>query len=148
MADAIVVVNAGSSSIKFSLFVNRNRDLELEVRGQTEGIYTTPHFVAKRHDGAVVAEKSWPEGTSLGHDGALDHLVAFLRGELAGDHLIGVGHRVVHGGPDYAGPVLVNGGVVASLEKLVPLAPLHQPHNVAPMRRLLERAPELPQVAC
>jgi acetate kinase len=148
MADAIVVVNAGSSSIKFSLFANRGRDLELEVRGQAEGIYTAPHFVAKKRDGAIVAEQSWPDGTKLGHDGALDHMVAFLRGQLAGDHLMGVGHRVVHGGPDYAGPVLVNAGVVASLDKLVPLAPLHQPHNVAPMRRLLDRAPELSQVAC
>ncbi len=148
MANAIAVVNAGSSSIKYSLFLNRGRDLELEVRGQVEGIYTAPHFVAKRRDGATSSEKTWAEGTKLGHDGALDYLVAFLRSELAGDHLIGVGHRVVHGGIDYSGPALVNADVVAALEKLVPLAPLHQPHNLAPMRRLLDRAPELPQVAC
>jgi acetate kinase len=95
-----------------------------------------------------VAEKSWAKGTRLGHEGALDHLLAFLRAELGTDHLVGVGHRVVHGGLDYAQPVVIDDGVMAALEKLVPLAPLHQSHNLAPIRRLLERAPQLPQVAC
>ena len=148
MADAIAVLNAGSSSIKFSLFLTRGGELELTVRGQVEGIYTKPHFVAKKPDGTVAAEKSWTEGTKLGHDGSLDHLVAFLRTELAGDHLIGIGHRVVHGGLDYTQPVRVDAGAIAALEKLVPLAPLHQPHNLAPIRRILERVPDLPQVAC
>ena len=148
MADAIVVLNAGSSSIKFSLFVARRAELELELHGQVESVYTTPHFIAKRHDGATAAEKFWAEGSKLGHDGALDHLVAFLRAELADDHLIGVGHRVLHGGLDYKGPVRIDPGVATALEKLVPLAPLHQPHNLAPIRRLLDRVPDLPQVAC
>ena len=148
MADAIVVLNAGSSSIKFSLFVISGNELVLDVRGQVEGIYTAPHFVAKRLDGTKAAEKSWPDGAKLGHDGALDHLVAFLRSELADLRLVGVGHRVVHGGLDFTQPVRVDAGVVAALEKLIPLAPLHQPHNLAPIIRLFERLPELPQVAC
>src|SRR5262245_12964646 len=148
MADAIAVLNAGSSSIKFSLFVTRGGELELELHGQIEGIYTMPHFVVKRRDGVKTAEKSWAEGSKLGHDGALDYLVGFLRSELADDHLIGVGHRVVHGGLDFKGPVLVNAVVTTEIEKLVPRAPLHQPHNLAPIRRLLDRVPELPQVAC
>ncbi len=148
MADAIAVLNAGSSSVKFSLFVARSGDLELHVRGQIEGIDAAPHFMAKGRDGAPTTEKSWPAGTQLGHDGALDHLIGFLHAELAGDHLVGVGHRVVHGGPDYAQPVVVDATVAAALEALIPLAPLHQPHNVAPIRRLLERAPDLRQVAC
>jgi acetate kinase len=148
MADAIAVVNAGSSSIKFSLFVTRSSDLELELHGQIEGVYTKPHLIAKRHDGATAAEKAWAEGTKLGHDGALDYLVSFLRSELAHDHLTGVGHRVVHGGPDFKGPVLVDVGIASRIENLIPLAPLHQPHNLAPIRRLLDRVPELPQVAC
>ena len=148
MADAIVVLNAGSSSIKFSLFVARRAELELELHGQVESVYSTPHFIAKRRDGTTAAEKFWAEGSKLGHDGALDHLVAFLRAELADDHLIGVGHRVLHGGLDYKGPVRIDAGVAAALEKLVPLAPLHQPHNLAPIRRLLDRVPDLPQVAC
>ena len=148
MADAIAVLNAGSSSIKFSLFLLRGEELALDLRGQIEGIYTAPHFVARDAGGRALAEKSWGEGAELGHAGALDHLVAYLRERLAGDRLIGVGHRVVHGGLDYTRPVRLDAGVLRTLEKFVPLAPLHQPHNLAPIRLLLERAPELPQVAC
>src|SRR5262249_20423162 len=148
MTDAIAVVNAGSSSIKFSLFVTGSNDLTLELHGQIEGVYTTPHFIAKRHDGTTAAEKSWPEGLKLGHDGALDYLIAYLRSELAHEHLTGVGHRIVHGGLDFKGPVRIDARAVKGIEKLVPLAPLHQPHNLAPIRRLLDRAPNLPQVAC
>lgn len=151
MAGAIVVLNAGSSSVKFSLFqVRGEREVALEggVRGQIEGLYTAPHFVALDPAGVVVAEKSWSEGARLGHDGALDHLFAFLREALAGDRLLGVGHRVVHGGMAYAQPVRVDAGILAALEELVPLAPLHQPHNLAPIRLLLERMPALAQIAC
>jgi acetate kinase len=146
--DAIAVLNAGSSSIKFSLFAESGGELELKARGQAEGIYTNPRFAAKDHRGAVIGEKSWGDGTRLGHDGALDHLVAFLRSELSGQKLVGVGHRVVHGGLEYSKPVRVDAKLLLALEKYVPLAPLHQPHNLAPIRTLLERAPELPQVAC
>ena len=148
MADAIVVLNAGSSSIKFSLFLARGADLELDVRGQIEGIYTAPRFVAKGRDGATKSEKSWGEGTKLGHEASLRHLMDFLRQELADDRLVGVGHRVVHGALDYREPVRLDANVLAKLEKFIPLAPLHQPHNLAPIRALLGAAPELPQVAC
>jgi acetate kinase len=148
MADAIAVLNAGSSSIKFSLFLARGADLELDVRGQIEGIYTAPHFVAKGPDGATRSEKSWGEGTKLGHDAALRHLIDFLKGELADDRLVGVGHRVVHGALDYREPVRLDAKVLATLEKFIPLAPLHQPHNLAPIRALFAAVPELPQVAC
>jgi acetate kinase len=148
MADAIAVLNAGSSSIKFSLFALRGAELALTHRGQIEGLYTAPHFVAKDPAGKVEAEKSWGEGVKLGHAGALDHLVAFLRERLAGNRLAGVGHRVVHGGLEYTRPVRLDGGVLLALEKFVPLAPLHQPHNLAPIRLLLERLPDLPQIAC
>ncbi len=148
MSNAIIVLNAGSSSIKFSLFFERGETLEPDVRGQVEGLYTTGRFVSKAPDGAVKAEKSWPAGLKLGHDGALDHLIDHLRSELAGDRLIGIGHRVVHGGMAYTQPVQVDEAVLKVLETFVPLAPLHQPHNLAPIRRVLKRAPELPQVAC
>ena len=148
MADAIAVLNAGSSSIKFSLFLARGADLELDVRGQIEGIYTAPRFVAKGRDGATKSEKSWGEGTKLGHDAALRHLIDFLKGKLADDRLVGVGHRVVHGALDYREPVRVDAKVLATLEKFIPLAPLHQPHNLAPIRALLAAVPELPQIAC
>jgi acetate kinase len=148
MPNAIVVLNAGSSSIKFSLFMERNETLELDVRGQVEGLYTAARFVSKASDGTLKAEKSWPAGVELGHDGALDHLIGYLMSELTDDRLIGIGHRVVHGGLAYTQPVRVDAEVLKELETLVPLAPLHQPHNLAPIRRALERAPELPQVAC
>ncbi len=147
MHDAILVLNAGSSSIKFSLFAVHGGDLQLDCRGQIEGIYTRPRFAARDAAGATLAEKAWDEGARLGHDGALAHLLEFLRGELADYRLAGVGHRVVHGGLVYTQPVRVDAGVLATLGKFVPLAPLHQPHNLAPIRTLLERAPDLAQVA-
>jgi acetate kinase len=146
--DAIAVLNAGSSSLKFSVFADRSGKLELSARGQTEGLYTAPRFVAKDRDGKTLAEKSWGEGVKLGHEGALDHLVAFVRAELGDQKLVGVGHRVVHGGLEYSRPVRVDARILSALEKYIPLAPLHQPHNLAPIRALLQRAPELPQIAC
>src|SRR5262245_33494002 len=146
--DAIAVLNAGSSSIKFSLFVARGDALQLTVHGQAEGLYTAPRFLAKDASGRFRDEKSWGDGVALGHDGALDHLLAFLRGELVNHRLVGVGHRVVHGGLDHSLPVRVDASVLATLEQLTPLAPLHQPHNVAPIRWMLARSPQLPQVAC
>jgi len=148
MADAIAVLNAGSSSFKFSLFAQADGHPFVVARGQAESLYTSPHFVAKDGTGAVIDEKSWSAGSKLGHDGALDYLVAFLRQRLAEHRLIGVGHRVVHGGSEYTRPVRVDASVVAALEKYVPLAPLHQPHNLAPIKTLLQRLPQLPQVAC
>jgi len=147
-AGAIAVLNAGSSSFKFSLFADGAQGLELVARGQAEGLYTAPRFVAKDGTGTTIGEKSWAEGTSLGHEGALDHLVAFLRERWSGLELTGVGHRVVHGGSQYTRPVRVDAAVLAALEKYIPLAPLHQPHNLAPIRALLERRPDLPQVTC
>jgi acetate kinase len=148
MSDAIVVLNAGSSSIKFSLFALRADRLELTQRGQIEALYTAPRFIAEDASGKVKAEQSWAEGVKLGHAGALDHLVVHLRASLSGARLVGVGHRVVHGGLEFGRPVRVTAQVLQALEKFVPLAPLHQPHNLAPIGLLLERLPELPQVAC
>jgi acetate kinase len=146
--DAVAVINAGSSSIKFSLFTATGSELALAARGQTEGLFTAPRFVAKDAQGRNLAERSWGDGVCLGHDGALDHLIAFLRTDFAQHRLVAVGHRVVHGGLAYSNPALVDATVFAGLEKLVPLAPLHQPHNLAPIRALMERTPALPQVAC
>ena len=146
--DAIAILNAGSSSIKFSLFTVSGNELALAARGQTEGLFTSPRFVAKDAGGRMIEEKSWGEAVQLGHDGALDHLVAFLRTDFAQHRLVAVGHRVVHGGLAYSAPVRVDAAVLAALEKFIPLAPLHQPHNLAPIRALIERAPALPQVAC
>jgi acetate kinase len=145
---AIVVVNSGSSSVKFSLFFQRGDALDLSLRGQFEALSSRPRFVARDAAGRTVAEQSWDEGTQLGHDGALAHLVTFLPAHAGGARLVGVGHRVVHGGLDYAEPVHVDATVLETLDKYVSLAPLHQPHNLAAIRAVAARAPELPQVAC
>jgi len=146
MDDVILVLNAGSSSIKFSLFVNRAD--EVKLRGQIEGIYSAPRFIAKDAAGTEVGSRTWDEGARLGHDGAMDYLIEFLRTHQGNNRLVAVGHRVVHGGVEFAQPTLINAEVEAKLEKLVPLAPLHQPHNLAPIRIVSQRSPEMPQVAC
>lgn len=146
MTGAIAVLNSGSSSIKFSLY--RGDEAKPAVRGQAEAIHTKPRLVARDREDAVLLEETWPPANGSGPADALDRIVAFLRGELGSDALEAVGHRVVHGGLAYAKPVLVDASIVATLEQFIPLAPLHQPHNLLPIRRLLERAPEVPQVAC
>jgi acetate kinase len=152
MADVILVLNAGSSSIKFSVFQVRTDAQEdaqeLLLRGQIEGLNTAPRFIAKDPGGATVGERTWPEGTRLGHAGAIDHMVGFLRENNKEHRLIAVGHRVVHGGLEFSEPTLISAEVISKLEKFVPLAPLHQPHNLLPIRIVAERRPELPQVAC
>src|SRR5215475_10318106 len=141
MAEAILVLNAGSSSVKFSVFLSRSAELELSIRGQAEGLFTAPRFVVKDAGGTVVSERSWKEGEALGHDGAISHLIDFLRSTRAEDRLVAVGHRVVHGGVEYSEPIRVTPEVLRALEKLIPLAPLHQPHNLGPIRHLLEQMP-------
>lgn len=142
----IVVLNAGSSSIKFSVFAVDGSKLATRCRGQIESLHHASRFIATAADGAVLSERQW--SNALGHDGALDHLLGFLQSGVAGERMLGIGHRVVHGGTRFTQPVLVDDEVIRALQALVPLAPLHQPHNVAPMQRLNERAPDIPQVAC
>jgi acetate kinase len=147
MTDTILVLNAGSSSIKFSLFADRGADLAALAGGQVEAIYNAPHFVAKDADGRSLSEHRWD--AALDHDGALVHILDWLRDtQAAGQRLAAVGHRVVHGGTEFGAPVRLDAAVVEKLQKFVPLAPLHQPHNLGPIRTLLARAPALPQVAC
>ncbi len=148
MSDAILVVNAGSSSIKFSLFLERGEALDPLLGGQIESLYTAPRFKAKDAAGAVLGERQWAQGEALGHDGAIAYLAGFLRERLGEHRLAAVGHRVVHGGLDYAAPVRLTAEIVGHLEQFIPLAPLHQPHNLKPIRLLLANQPQLPQVAC
>ena len=147
MPDAILVLNAGSSSLKFSVFV-AGADLAPLVAGNLEELQGRARFLAKDASGATLDERAWPEGEPLGHDNAIAFLLDWLRERLGAGRLFAVGHRVVHGGQDYAAPIRVTSAVLAGLERLVPLAPLHQPHNLLPIRTLAARIPELPQVAC
>ncbi len=148
MADAILTLNAGSSSIKFSLFeIGPGRSLQLVSDGQVEGIGTSPHFIARGADGAVLSERRWP-APGPDHDAAIGDIAAFAESHLGGDRLVAVGHRVVHGGPDHDKPQLVTAELIAALDRLIPLAPLHEPHNIAPMRAIARARPSLPQIAC
>ncbi|WP_445147192.1 acetate/propionate family kinase [Dyella sp. Tek66A03] len=147
MADVTLVLNAGSSSLKFCVFDEKGSDLNLLVHGQVEGLYTAPHFIATSNGGES-ASKEWGEGIALGHEGAIAYIGEFLRSHREGHRLVAVGHRVVHGGQAFPQSTLVTPAVLDELEKLVPLAPLHQPHNLKPIRILSEQRPELPQVAC
>jgi acetate kinase len=148
MTDAVLVLNAGSSSIKFSAFDVAGIDLNPLVKGQVEGLHTAPRFIARAARGGIVAEKRWDAGTRLGHDQALEHLVQFLRGYGKTHELVAVGHRVTHGGVKHKEPVRIDAAVLAELDQLSPLAPLHQPHNLTPVRLLQKQRPNLPQVAC
>ena len=148
MADAILVLNAGSSSLKFSAFDAGSDKLPLMLKGQIEGLYTEPRFVAKDAQGANIGSKSWDQGAEFGHSGAIAYLVDFLQSRGGDDKLVAVGHRVVHGGQAFAQAVRVKPEVIAALGKLSPLAPLHQPHNLKPIEIVAKLRPELPQVAC
>jgi acetate kinase len=149
MADTILVLNAGSSSLKFSLFLEQDKTLQLVLGGQLQGLYTTaPKFHARDAAGTIIGEHHWGEGDRLGHDGAVAYLTDFLRQYRSEHQLVAVGHRVVHGGVEYSAPVRVDADTIEQLDRLVPLAPLHQPHNLTPIKILLQRTPSLPQVAC
>lgn len=148
MADLILVLNAGSSSLKFRGYNAEGSAPQLVLRGQVEGLYTEPHFTVSNAAGDRHDEHRWPSGTQLGHDGAVAWIGDFLRSHSVGHRLVATGHRVVHGGLRFTGPTLVAPAVVEELATLVPLAPLHQPHNLAPIRALAALRPDLPQVAC
>src|SRR5271166_794975 len=146
--DTILVANAGSSSVKFQLFeIEQGQRLRRQLKGQVDGIGTRPHLRATAADGRVLADRTYCNDAVPDVPAALQAAGSWLRDELRIDP-IAVGHRVVHGGPDYDRPVLVDENVLARLERYIPLAPLHQPHNLAPIRSLLASRPELPQAAC
>jgi len=148
VTETILVVNAGSSSIKFQLFlVAAHDELRRSLKGQIEGIGVRPRLIAKQTEGQQPIEEEWPAPEVATVPKALDKLVAFLR-ERLGTLPTAIGHRVVHGGPDFSEPTAINDAVIERLEKFTPLAPLHQPNNLAPIRAVRARQHELLQVAC
>lgn len=145
----LLVLNAGSSSIKFSVFdVRDGARPRACFHGQIEGLGSAARFVAKGHDGELLTEHRWPEGSQVDHPQALGRLNEWLAPRLEGRPLLACGHRVVHGGVRYTAPVLIDDDVLSELQALCPLAPLHQPHNLTPIRAIREHLPGLPQVAC
>jgi acetate kinase len=148
MDDYALVLNAGSSSLKFCVYARAPEAAwRLEARGQVEGIGTAPRLAAKDGAGAVLVDQELGPEVRDGR-AALDGLAAWLRGRYRGTRVLGVGHRVVHGGARFTSPTVVTPDVLEELRALSPLAPLHQPHNVAAIEAALERLPGVPQVAC
>ncbi|MBS7539843.1 acetate/propionate family kinase [Ancylobacter lacus] len=148
MGDSILVINAGSSSIKFKLYGIAGDELAPVFAGQFDGIGSRPRLRVKDKAGRALADQAYP-AAEVGSAAAAQTVVAdWLKEHLGDARIVAVGHRVVHGGLTYAQPVRVDAAVLATLESFIPLAPLHQLSNLDPIRVLMERRPDLPQVAC
>jgi acetate kinase len=148
MNDYALVLNAGSSSLKFCVFQRpEGESWRLEARGQIEGIGVAPQLSAKSGEGQSLVDEKLSTSVS-DVPKALDTLANWLRTKYGGARVLAVGHRVVHGGAKFGAPVVVNDEVLNDLRKLIPLAPLHQPYNLAAIEAVNERLPGVPQVAC
>lgn len=148
MNDYTLVFNAGSSSLKFCVYRRAgDENWRMEVRGQIDGIGTSPHLMANDASGASVTDEA-VDASIRGGRAAFDVLADWLDGRYRGARVLGVGHRVVHGGTGYSAPCIVTSEVLANLHALVPLAPLHQPFNLAVIEAVSQRLPGVPQVAC
>jgi acetate kinase len=148
MDDNALVFNAGSSSLKFCLYSRGLGEAwRLTARGQIDGIGTSPKLSVKNDAGKSLADDKLDPSVKDGR-AALEELAGWLRAHYGGSRVVGVGHRVVHGGAKYAGPVVVTPQVMTDLRELIPLAPLHQPYNLGAIDAVSERLPGVPQVAC
>jgi acetate kinase len=146
--DTILVINAGSSSIKFQLFAIRGQDgLERLLKGQMDGIGVKPMLTAEGALPEMTVRTGFTASEVPDVPKAMGRVGLWLRQTVQGEP-VAVGHRVVHGGPDFSAPAAVDEAMLAKLERLVPLAPLHQPNNLAPIRALRAQMPRLLQVAC
>ncbi|WP_262265721.1 acetate/propionate family kinase [Microvirga yunnanensis] len=149
MIPVLIVLNAGSSSLKFQVYdAPDGAEPRLVWKGLYEGLGGSAHFLVKDTGGSLLDEMTWSSGDGFGHEEALMHLVSWLSQFREERKPVAIGHRVVHGGEAFSGPVLIDEAVIQTLETLVPLAPLHQPHNLEPIRIVRRRLPGMPQVAC
>lgn len=146
MSNAIAVINAGSSSVKFAIY-EATRDGRCPFRGQVEGIGVAPRIKISNDKGSVLEDRAL-RAQGFDHAAATREIIETGRALLQEQSVIAFGHRVVHGGLDYAAPVRVTEALLDDLAKLEPLAPLHQPHNLAPIRAIMQLAPQIPQIAC
>lgn len=146
MQRMILAINAGSSSIKFQLFASAGAEATRRIAGQLDGIGSTPRLVIKDGDGTKLADQAFAPDEIASVEAAQDLVADWL--EQSGEAIDAIGHRVVHGGADFAGPARIDDDVLARIAALTHLAPLHQPKNLAPIRTWRKRRPDLPQVAC
>mgnify|MGYP003347943108 FL=1 len=148
MTRAVLVINAGSSSLKFAVYAAEGTRHRMAA-GQLEGIGVHPHLIIRDEAGHSLLEWRWKDAGRLpAHDEVLSGVIHFLSDNLADLDIVGVGHRVVHGGPVYEAPVLVDDEVMTNLVRFQPLAPLHQPHNLTGIRAARAAFPGVAQVAC
>jgi acetate kinase len=145
--DFALVLNAGSSSLKFCVYHHPRDAWRLEARGQVAGIGTSPRLSAKSETGKSIADDKLDAGVKDPR-AALEVLTSWLRERYSGARVRGIGHRVVHGGPKFTAPIIITPDVLAELRTLIPLAPLHQPYNIAVIEAVAEALPGVPQVAC
>lgn len=149
MKGILLTLNAGSSSIKFAVFDSNSSSTTALIRGKIAGISNRPVFSARSANNAVLDAGALASlDTTSTHESLIALLLPWLALNLGDQPLLGVGHRVVHGGQDFSEPTLITPSVLAQLETLVPLAPLHQPHNIAAIRAVATWAPDIPQIAC
>jgi acetate kinase len=149
MTEVCIALNAGSSSLKFQIFEAAAADERSVVfRGLFERLGGPARFVVKGEGGEQLDETTWQESDSFGHEKALLHLTSWLQAHKGKRELAAIGHRIVHGGAFYDGPVVIDENVLTNLESLTPLAPLHQPYNLEPVRIVRKRLPDVPQIAC
>ncbi|EHD14855.1 hypothetical protein CIN_07870 [Commensalibacter intestini A911] len=152
MADSILIINAGSSSLKFSLYRETANEFITSANGLLEGIGTKkPHLIIKNNKKEVLFEKNWTDPElfkASARDALFDETIEWLFGHLGDDKIVGIGHRVVHGGSEYSAPALVNEKVYEDLKALTPFVPLHQPASLSAMRVMLDKSPDIAQVAC
>jgi acetate kinase len=148
MANAFVVINSGSTSVKFAAYTGDGEDtLDLVCRGQLDGIGSQPSFAAKNAKGELIDTRTWDKKQLLDREGALKFVITWLERHEAGLKIVAVGHRVVLGGVAHERPALVDEKVLGELEKLIPIVPLHQPFELDAIRTLAKAYPRLPQVA-
>jgi acetate kinase len=149
MQRGILILNAGSSSLKFSLYSRRDAGLQLLARGRVEALLTRPKFKVEDSKGRSLSSCEWETGAKPDHARALAHIQQWIEQRYGAElQLDAVGHRVVHGGMQFAAPMHIDAASLEQLDRLIPLAPLHQPHNLMPIRDYLMRSPTLPQIAC
>jgi acetate kinase len=148
MAQGIVVINAGSTSVKFAAYICHGTDgPTLVCRGQVDGIGSQPSFVVKNASGNQLNTRNWERADALDPEDAINFVITWLENHHTGLEIVAVGHRVVHGGVNYDKPVLVDQGVLAELGKLKVVEPSHQPYEVDAIRAVAKAHPKLPQVA-
>ncbi|MEO1776058.1 MAG: acetate/propionate family kinase [Pseudomonadota bacterium] len=146
--DAVLTLNAGSSSIKFAVYGAAEEGPVQRLSGQVERIGTEPAIKAKGADGAALAARALEGAEAEGHAGAMAAILSVVEAASAGTRVVAVGHRIVHGGPERAAPVLLDAALLEELATFSPFAPLHQPHNIAGVYAAMTAFPGTPQIAC